>query len=69
MTAFFIWLQVLLYLKTFERFSHLVRMIFTSLQELYLFLIIFFLGVFLFADTFQAITERLILRGVIIPEE
>ena len=38
-------------------------MIVESLYELQYFLIVFFVGVFLFADTFQAMSERLILRG------
>ena len=38
-------------------------MIVESLYELQYFLIVFFVGVFLFADTFQAMSERLIIRG------
>ena len=63
LTALFVWAQVLLYLKIFEKFSYLVRMITQGLKDMTYFLIIFILGVFLFSDTFQAIEEKLILRG------
>ena len=72
-TAFFIWLQVLLYLRTWESFSWLIRMIMECIKEFKAFLFIFLIGVLAFADTFRAIEKALIIKGelaeIVIPDD
>ena len=57
--AIFVWLRFGLYMKTFTAFSWLVRMCVACVNDMLIFLLIFFVGVTTFADAFQSINKVL----------
>lgn len=59
--ALFIWFSFLLFLKSLQSFSYLVRMIQMVIIDMLPFMVIFIIGVIAFADSFQSIKEILIL--------
>ena len=60
--ALLIWIRFLLYLRTFEKFSWMIRLIQQSLYDMRYFIFVFFFIVFAFADAFLSISELLKLR-------
>ena len=60
--ALLIWMRFLLYLRTFEKFSWMIRLIQQSLYDMRYFIFVFFFIVFAFADSFLSIAELLKLR-------
>jgi len=56
-TALCIWIRFLLYLRTFPRFSWMIRLIQSSIYDMRYFIMIFFFGVFAFADAFLSIDQ------------
>ena len=61
--AICIWLRFILFLGTLDRFSWLVRLIIRSFSDMSYFLIVFFLGVFCFADAFLSVELIMVLNG------
>ena len=59
------WLRFLLYLHSFSRFGWYVRMVSSTLKGMVMFLIVFFIGVFAFADAFYSIESVMLLMGKI----
>ena len=57
--ALLIYSRALLYLRTFDTFSWLIRMIIACMQDMVVFLIIFSIGVIAFADAFSSIARGL----------
>lgn len=60
--ALLIWIRFLLYLRTFEKFSWMIRLIQQSLYDMRYFIFVFFFIVFAFADAFLSISELINLR-------
>ena len=63
MAALAIWLRFLFFLRNFESFGWLIRIIIDSFKDMVYFLIVFFIGVLAFADAFLSINERLLIRA------
>ena len=53
--AICIWFRFVLFLGTLETFGPLVRLIIRSFDDMWEFLLLFFLGVFAFADAFSSV--------------
>jgi len=55
-TTFFMWLKVLYFMRIFQSFGYLIRMISTVIVDMRHFLLVLFIGVVAFGDTFLAIS-------------
>ena len=53
----------MLYLRTIEMFSWLIRMITECIVDMKAFLLVLFIGVIAFADAFKSIEKALVLEG------
>ena len=57
--ALSIWLRFLLYLRTLNMFSYMIRMIIACLQDSTTFIVVLIIGVLAFADSFKSIEKAL----------
>ena len=57
------WFRFLLYLRSLDMFSWLIRMIVECIADMMVFLTVLLIGVFAFADAFQSIEQILVIEG------
>ena len=72
-TAIFIWFRFLLYLRTTNKYSWIIRMISECFNDMITFLLVFFIGILAFADAFLSVEVILvndqIISPIIVPED
>ena len=61
--AICIWVRFILFLGTLDKFAVLTRLIIQSFSDMGPFLVIFFLGVFAFADAFLSVDKIMFMNG------
>ena len=60
-SSLFLWFSFCLFLKSFDQYSYLVRMIQEVVKDAMPFVVIFIIGVLAFADSFSSLSELLAL--------
>ena len=67
--ALLIWWRFVLYLRTFEKFSWMVRLIQQSFYDMRYFFLVFFFIIFSYADAYLSLKTAISLRQALISEE